>query len=438
MKSKALTTASIVLAIIIFMSLACTTGYMFGRNATPIPTQTGISPDVPGTGTSMSTDTQSSTEATLPNITQSPTNEKTSTPPTDRNTLFKPFWEAWDIIHQMYVDQPVDDVALMRGAIRGMLAALNDKHTSYMDPDQYRQANIPLVQEYEGIGAWVDTTGQYLTVVSPMPGSPAEKAGLKPGDEIIKVDGEDMTGIDPSLTLRKVLGPAGTQVTLTIRRGGTPDPFDVTITRAKINIPSVSGKMLDNKIAYIQLYQFAENTDQELRKTIQDLIAQQPVGIILDLRNNGGGYLQTAIDIASEFIDKGVIMYEVYGDGKRDSYESNGNGIVTKIPLVLLVNEGSASASEILAGAIQDYGRAPLVGVTTYGKGSVQRWIALENDQGAVRVTIARWITPKERQINEVGLKPDYEVTLTEDDNKAGRDPQLDKAIEVLLNMIKH
>jgi len=437
MKSKTLTTASIVLAIIIFTSLACTTGYMFGRNASPIPAQTGISTDMPGLVKSKSTDTQSSTEVTTPNNTQSATAVTTSTPPTDRNTLFKPFWEAWDIVHQMYVDQPVDDVALMRGAISGMLAALNDKHTSYMDPDQYRQANIPLVQEYEGIGAWVDTTGEYLTVVSPMPGSPAEKAGLKPGDEIIKVDGEDMTGIDPSLTLRKVLGPAGTQVTLTIRREGTPDPFDVSIMRAKITIPSVSGKMLENKIAYIQLFQFAENTDQELRKTIQDLIAQQPVGIILDLRNNGGGYLQTAIDIASEFIDKGVIMYEVYGDGTRTSYESNGNGIATKIPLVLLVNEGSASASEILAGAIQDYGRAPLVGVTTYGKGSVQRWIALENDQGAVRVTIARWITPKERQINEVGLKPDYEVTLTEDDIKAGRDPQLDKAIEVLLNMIK-
>lgn len=437
MKSKALTTASIVLAIIIFMSLACTTGYVFGRNATPIPTQTGVSKVVLGAGTSKVTDTQSSTEATSPNNTQSATDATTSTPPVDRNTLFKPFWEAWDIVHQMYVDQPVDDIALMRGAISGMLAALNDKHTSYMDPDQYRQANIPLVQEYEGIGAWVDTTGQYLTIVSPMPGSPAEKAGLKPGDEIIKVDGEDMTGIDPSLVLRKVLGPAGTQVTLTILREGTPDPFDITITRATITIPSVSGKMLDNKIAYIQLYQFAENSDQELRKTIQDLIAQQPVGIILDIRNNAGGYLQTAIDVASEFIDKGVIMYEVYGDGKRDSYASNGNGIATKIPLVLLVNEGSASASEILAGALQDYGRAPLVGVTTYGKGSVQRWIPLENDQGAVRVTIARWITPKERQINEVGLKPDYEVTITEDDIKAGRDPQLDKAIEVLLNMIK-
>jgi carboxyl-terminal processing protease len=225
-------------------------------------------------------------------------------------------------------------------------------------------------------------------------------------------------------------------VKLTIRRqvqeGQDPQTIDFEIVRAKITIPSVAGKMLDQQIAYVQVFQFAVNTRSELRKTLKDLMDQKPVGMILDLRNNGGGYLDTAVDVASEFIDSGVILIEEYGDGKRDTYKALGDGMATDIPLVVLVNEGTASASEIVSGAIQDYGRGTLVGVTTYGKGSVQHWVPLSGENGAVRVTIARWLTPKERQINEVGLKPEVEVQLTQDDFKAGRDPQLDKAIELL------
>lgn len=352
--------------------------------------------------------------------------------PTQYKELFKPFWEAWQIVKDQYVDQPVDEQKMMQGAIRGMLESLGDPHTSYMDPDEYRQANLPMDGEYEGIGAWVDTTGDYVKIVSPMPGSPAEKAGLKANDIIIKVDGEDMTGIDGNLVLRRILGPAGTNVTLTIQREGLDAPFDVTITRAKIIIPSVEGKMLDGNIAYIQLFTFGEKTTGELKTKLRELMAQNPKGLILDLRNNGGGYLNTAIEVVSQFIDKGVVMYEEYGSGQRKTFQALPGGLATKIPLVVLVNEGTASASEITAGAIQDYGRGVLVGVTTYGKGSVQNWIPLENNQGAVRVTIARWLTPKERQISKVGLKPDVEVPLTEEDLKNGKDPQLDKAIEII------
>jgi carboxyl-terminal processing protease len=303
-----------------------------------------------------------------------------------------------------------------------------------MDPDQFIQANIPLEGEYEGIGAWVDPDGEFLTIVSPMPGSPAEEAGLEPGDQVIKVDGEDMTGIDGNLVIRRVLGPSGSQVTLTIRREGIED-FDVTITRAKIVIPSVTGEMLEeHNLAYVQLLNFGQDTDAELRDILNDLLAENPTGLILDLRNNGGGYLVTAIEIASEFIDEGVIMYEDYGDGERDTYEALGDGLATTIPMVVLINEGSASASEILAGAIQDYERAPLVGMTSFGKGSVQNWIPLTSENGAVRVTIARWYTPKERLIHEVGLTPDVIVEFTEADAEAEIDPQLDKAIEILLN----
>jgi len=352
--------------------------------------------------------------------------------PQDLTTLFKPFWEAWKIVNDQYVDQPVDQTALMRGAIRGMMDALGDPHSSYMDPDQYKQANMPMDGEYEGIGAWVDTTGDFVKIVSPMPNSPAEKAGLKTNDIIVKVDGEDMTGIDGNLVLRKVLGPAGSDVTLTIQREGVEQPFDVKITRAKIVVPSVEGKMLDSGVAYVQLFTFGEKTTAELKTTLTTLMAQKPKGLILDLRNNGGGYLNTAIEVVSQFVGKGAVMYEEYGDGTRKTFQAMPGGLATDVPLVVLVNEGTASASEITAGAIQDYQRGVLVGVTTYGKGSVQNWVPLQDSQGAVRVTIARWLTPKERQINKVGLKPDYEVKMTEDDVKNNLDPQLDKAVEIL------
>jgi carboxyl-terminal processing protease len=365
---------------------------------------------------------------------QSPTGEPDEqAEPRDREELFTTFWEAWDILHENYVDQPLDDEALMRGAIDGMMSSLGDPHTTYMDPEQFRRANAPLEGEYEGIGAYVDITGDYLKIISPMPDSPAENAGLKPEDVIVAVDGEDMTGVDGNLVLRRILGPAGTDVTLTIQRPNQTETFDVTITRAKIIMPSADGEMLDDGIAYVRVYTYGDKTMQELRSTLNTLMAQKPTGMILDLRNNGGGYLPTAIEVTSEFV-KGnqIVMYEEFGDGSRQTFKSKNGGLATNIPLVVLVNGGSASAAEITAGAIQDLGRAELVGTTTFGKGSVQRWAALRNDQGAVRVTIARWYTPNDRQIHEIGLEPDHVVELTEEDTEDELDPQLDKAIELL------
>jgi len=365
--------------------------------------------------------------------TQTPAPTATSPSTTARDTLFAPFWESWDIVHQQYIDQPVDDTKLMEGAIRGMIDSLGDAHSGYMTPDEYSQANAPLTGSYEGIGAYVDTSGKVLTIVSAMPGSPAEKAGLKAGDEIIAIDGKSMEGIDPSIALRSVLGPANTTVTLTIHR---PDPetvMDVTITRSTISLPSMESKMLDSNIAYVALYTFGETTDTDLKAALTELLAKNPKGLILDLRGNGGGYLNTAIEVVSEFISSGVVMYEDQGNGQRQTYTAIAGGLATDIPMVVLVDGGTASASEITAGAIQDYGRGKLVGVTTYGKGSVQNWIPLENNQGAVRITIARWLTPKERQINGVGLTPDYVVERTDADIQSGKDPQLDKAIQLLL-----
>jgi carboxyl-terminal processing protease len=356
--------------------------------------------------------------------------------PEELQTLFKPFWEAWGLVHTQYVDQPVDDLALMRGAIQGMLAALGDQHTSYMDPQEFEDANAGLEGSYEGIGAYVDTSGDYLTVISPIKNSPAEAAGLRPGDKIIAIDGEDMTGIEPELARRRVLGPAGSVVRLTIEREGESEPLIFEITRAQIVVASVEHEMLDNGIGYVKLNTFGDTTTRELRAALQEIMANNPRGLVFDLRNNGGGYLQTAVEVVSEFIPSGVVLIEKYGDGTEDTYEARSGGQATKIPLVVLVNEGSASASEIVAGALQDYGRAQLVGMTTFGKGSVQIWTPLSDNQGAVRVTIAKWLTPNGRTIHEVGLEPDVEVELTEEDFLAERDPQLDKALEVLEQLI--
>jgi carboxyl-terminal processing protease len=320
----------------------------------------------------------------------------------------------------------------MEGAISGMLASLGDAHTSYMDPEQYAEFTAPLEGSFEGIGAYVDVSGKYLTIISPMPGSPAEKAGLKSGDEVIKVDGKDVTGQDPSVVLKSVKGPAGTDVTITIQRPETADPFEVTITRQKIVVPSITSEIKAGDIGYIYIGAFGDTTTEELKTALKTLLAQNPKGLILDLRYNGGGYLDTAIGVISQFIPDGVVMIEQDSSGKEITYEAQPGGLATKIPLVVLVNEGSASASEITAGAIQDLKRGTLVGVTTYGKGSVQNLFKLQDDPGAIHITIARWLTPNRHQINEIGITPDVVVPITQADIDGKIDPQLNKAIEIL------
>jgi carboxyl-terminal processing protease len=377
----------------------------------------------------------------LPNTALAPPTtspEQQSATPSEFQALFSPFWEAWNLVHENYVDQPVDDIALMRGAISGMMNALGDQHSTYMDPKDFAQANASLAGEYSGIGAFVDTTTEYLTITSPMPGYPAERAGILPGDQVVAIDGEDMTGIIAEVARNKVLGQEGTSVHLTIMREGQDKLLEFDLVREKITLKSSTGKMLENDIAYIQITTFGEKTTPELLTTLNELMAQNPKGIVLDLRNNGGGYLQTAVEVDSQFMSDGVVLYEEYGDKTRTTYDVQPGGLATdtKIPMVVLINEGSASASEIVAGALQDTGRAKLVGVTSYGKGSVQNWIPLNGDNGAVRITIAKWLTPKEHTIHKIGLTPDVFVTMTEEDYKAKLDPQLDAAVQTLLAML--
>jgi len=419
MQNKPFTIILGVLVALILLAGTCSAGFVAGRVAG------GSSAD------------QRADIPFLPQLNITPAlgdNNGPASTPRDLQSLFRPFWQAWDLINELYVDQPVDQTVLMRGAIKGMIDALGDQHSSYLDPKMFDDANAHLQgEEYEGIGAWVDVTGDYLRIISPMPKSPAEPAGLRAGDLGIAVDGEDMTGKDGEYARQHVLGPRDSVVTLTIRREGVDEPFDVKVTRRAITVPSVTGSMLEDKIAYIQLFTFGDDTADDLKQTLKGLLDQKPVGLILDLRNNGGGYRDTAIDVASEFIPNGTIMIEEYGDGKREVLDAKRGGLAIDIPMVVLVNEGSASASEIVAGAVQDRQRGYLVGVQSYGKGSVQNIIQLDDNQGAVRVTVARWLTPLERHIHGVGLRPEFWVEITEDDVKNNRDSQLNKAIEVLL-----
>lgn len=353
--------------------------------------------------------------------------------PADLQDEFKPFWEAWSLLHQYYVDQPLDDQKLAYGAISGMLKAAGDRHTGYMDPAQFTLLTADSSGELEGIGAEVDTSGDFLSIVSPFPGSPAEAAGLLPGDVIIEVDGVDMEGVPPYEVITKVRGKAGTQVVLTIVREGEEEPLEFTITRYKITIPSVEGKTLESGLAYVKINQFGDKTAKELKETLTTLLAENPKGLVLDLRGNPGGYLNAAITVISQFVDQSPVMLERFGDGTEKKYNAEAGGLAVDIPMVVLINEGSASASEIVAGTIQDYSRGQIVGVTSYGKGTVQSWIPLDNNQGGVRITIARWLTPTGRTIDRVGIEPDVEVKLTKSDREAGLDPQLAEAERILL-----
>ncbi|MCD4752753.1 MAG: S41 family peptidase [Anaerolineaceae bacterium] len=365
--------------------------------------------------------------------------EVTPLSPSEFSDVFNVLKEAWQLVHELYVNQPIDDEILLQGAIDGMMDALGDKHSSYLDPNDFQQLNMQQDGSYEGIGAWVDTSGDYITIINPMEGSPAENAGVKPGDLIIAIDGVDLSDTDPSAALQMILGPAGTEVILTVEREGEEDPIDIAITRSKITVPSVEYEMLDDDIAYIHLFSYGQETSEEFSDAIDQLKKENPKGLILDLRGNGGGYLYTAVNITSEFLESNqVILYEEAGNGDREIWSATPGGSAPDIPLVVLVDYTSASASEITAGAIQDYERGILVGTTTYGKGSVQNIIPLSENQGAVRITIAKWLTPDERLIHEVGLEPDivveFDVEAYETD---GSDNQLEKAKEVLRDLFE-
>jgi carboxyl-terminal processing protease len=354
-------------------------------------------------------------------------------PPSQAPAEFKIFWEAWNLAQEHFVDQKaLEPLKMTRGAIKGMLASLGDPHTGYVDPQHYQFEQSDLQGSFSGIGAHVGIQNRQLTVIAPIEGSPAEKAGIRAGDKILAVDGASTSAMSLGEAVSKIRGPAGSKVVLTILHPEARRPVDIEIIRAEIQLPSVSSRQLPDDISYLRIAFFSERTNEEAVSKLQEILKRHPRGLILDLRNDPGGLLDETIDLASQFLEGGtVVAYQVDRDGKETPFVAKGGGLATDIPLVVLVNKGSASASEILAGALQDAGRAVLIGEETFGKGAVNRFYPL-SDGSAVYITFARWVTPKRRQIEGKGLLPDIEVPLTEEDIKAGRDPQLDRAIEYL------
>lgn len=351
---------------------------------------------------------------------------------TEDERAFRVFWEVWSNLKQDYYGELPDAEEMTNGAIRGVLWTLDDKFTSYIEPRIARVINEDTSGTFEGIGAMVGMNEENVLEISrPFPGQPADRAGVQAGDVVIAVDGRSILGLGLYEAIGLIRGPAGTQVTLTLERKGVDKAFDVTITRAKIDIPIVESKMLPGDIAYVSLFEFSAPSTQRLEAALKEVLAKKPKGLVLDLRDNPGGLLQQAIEITDLFLPSGVIVIERTRDGQAETLRATRQGIAQDIPMVVLVNAGSASASEIVAGALQDNGRAKLIGEKTFGKGSVQLSRTLSNG-AELRVTIARWFTPNDRAIHGQGLQPDIEVALTADDAKAGRDPQLDRAVEYL------
>jgi carboxyl-terminal processing protease len=349
--------------------------------------------------------------------------------PTSLRREFAPFWEVWSFVHQEYFEQPLDDTELVEGAIRGMLDTLDDRNTIYLPPSEQQISEERFNGEFQGIGVTIETIDERIVIISPFEGSPAEKAGLQPGDVLLVADGTELTGLDVTDVGEIVRGPAGTIVVLLIERDG--ESFEVDVTRDVIEIASVRTEMLDENIGYVRINQFGDQTDEELSTLLPELMAQNPAGLVIDVRNNPGGGLNTVVDVAQEFIDNGLILTERFGDGREITFDAESGGIATDIPLAILINEGSASASEVLAGALRDQGRGVLIGNTSFGKGTVQNNRTLSNG-GGVRITIARWLTPDGEWVHEQGLEPDFLVLFPED-GSAESDIQLEAAVDYLL-----
>ncbi len=353
------------------------------------------------------------------------------------------FWEVLVRLKASYVDPIKDDTKLTYGAIEGMLKTLGDPYTRFMPPDTYKNFRTESEGSFEGIGAVLGVSNKdkpeesYPLVLKPFEGGPAQKAGLKMNDIILKVDGKPTKGKVLDEVVRWIRGPRGSKVVLTIKRKGEPKPLEITIIRQRVNLPTVEHEVKEG-IGLIRLYSFNEHAVDELDKALSDLQAKHVKGIILDLRDNPGGLLKAAVGVASRFIASGPIVYVE----ERGNNETVLKVVPTSIheyslPMAVLVNKGSASASEIVSGALQDSGRAVLVGETTFGKGLVQTVIPLR-DGSAVAITTARYLTPHKRDINHKGIQPDYEVKLTEADLKAERDPQLEKALELVKKGLTH
>ena len=356
------------------------------------------------------------------------------------------YLQVLDSVKNDYVDKKLDNTKLMYGSIRGLLDSLDDPYTRFLEPSSYKEMKIRLSGSYSGIGIYIGIKDKQLMVISPIRDTPAWKAGLKPKDKILTIDGKQTKDMALDEAVSLIRGPRGSIVTISILRGSAKEPKDYKIPREKIVIKSVETEVFGGSIGYLKLNTFEnQNAAEEMEKAINSMKSKNIKGIIIDVRNNGGGLLQNAIEIGSMFMKDGVIVYTIDREGKKETISSTGN-LIWDRSVVMLINESSASASEILAGALHDNNKAKLVGTRSFGKASVQNVKQLE-DGSAVLITIAKYLTPNGTDITKKGIEPDYIVEVStaeaeamfESEEKTAntlKDPQLKKAVEVIKGLI--
>ncbi|MBI2551268.1 S41 family peptidase [Candidatus Uhrbacteria bacterium] len=354
-------------------------------------------------------------------------------PGTEADLDFQQFWEVWNLVKETFYKQPVSDQDLYYGAVKGMVAGAKDDYTVFFDPEEAKMFTEQIEGSFVGIGAEIGLKDEQLVVIAPLPGTPAEKAGILSGDNILQIDDVDTRGMSVEEAVKRIRGEAGTIVKLTVGREGEDDSLTIAITRQKIVVDSVHFAMDDKGIMTIGISTFNHDTTSLFQKAVQEALSKNAKGIILDLRGDPGGLLETAIQVASAWVGREVVVVEKSQESTQP-YGGVGAAQLQGIPTVVLVNGGSASASEIVAGALQDYGYARVVGEQTFGKGSVQNYLELP-DGSAVKITIAAWFTPKGRTINKTGITPDDIVPMTVEDFHAKKDPQLEKARSIILGV---
>ncbi len=359
-----------------------------------------------------------------------------------QNVDFSEFWSVWKLLQQKYVDQGKLDVQKMTyGAIQGMVAAVGDPYTVFFEPETSKKFQEEIAGAFGGVGMELGSKNNVLTVIAPIKDTPAFRAGIKAGDRILKVDTKITSGLSVDEAVNLIRGKPGTKVTLTIAPADNNTTKDVTLTRETIKVPAVDWKIIEKdgkRVAYIQIYEFSQNVDSDFKKASDEILKSNITGIIIDLRNNPGGLLDSAINLAGYFVDKGkLVVSEGFGSGAKNDFKSDGIAQLKKYPTILLVNGGSASASEILAGALHDNNQIRLVGEKTFGKGSVQELESLP-DGASLKVTIAKWYTPAGINISLQGIQPDIKVEMSDKEKEAflvgdpTKDPQLQKALDVL------
>lgn len=426
-----------ILAIVLLATVGATFFYAAGLGTglyvARVPQPTALPGQTPAI--SPSTGTPPPSTQTLVPPTDVPTPTATISPKLSESEVdrFEIFWEAWHILEEEFYGDLPQESDLPYAAIRGVIATTGDQYTAFIDPVQAEIMRTDLTGSFEGIGATVRLRpdGRFQ-IVQPLAGFPAIKAGLRAEDLILQVDGKPLDGMTIYEAITLIRGPAGTTVSLLIERQDVDEPFIIEIERARIDLPVIESDLLDNDIAYIRLTEFGQTATEKLETALGEAIAQDAKGLIFDLRGNPGGYLSVAVEVASQFVGEGPILIERFKDGREQPYNAISGGLALDIPMVVLVDGGSASASEIVAGAIQDTERAILIGTKTLGKGSVQLVHTLSDDS-QLRVTVARWFTPNGRAIHGEGLEPDIEIEITDQDLETENDPQLERAILYLL-----